>query len=250
MRKKLIILGTIFLFALSVLISPSVAKADIVIKKKKHTDAVTMMGQSQPAKDEEVATWLAKDKMRQEEGDGKVFIIRFDQNKAYSIDFTKNTYSEINLPIDLEQAMGPQAQQMMQMMKLSANVTDTGEKQKINNWNCKKYVVEISLSMMGMNMPFNMEIWASKDLGIDMNLYKRFYKEILSLSPMTKDFLEDFQKMDGYPVLTKVSMTMMGSEMKYKEEVISVEKKDAPPGTYDIPQGFTKTSFNPFVQRR
>ncbi|UCC39004.1 MAG: DUF4412 domain-containing protein [Candidatus Aminicenantes bacterium] len=250
MRKKIIILSTTFLFVLSVLLSPSVAKADILVKKKKHTDAVTMMGQTQPAKDEEVETWLGKDKMRQEEGDGKVYILRFDLNKAYYIDYTKNTYSEIDLPIDLEKALGPQAQQMMQMMQASSTFTDTGEKQKIKNWNCKKYLAEINISMMGMSMPIKMEIWASKDLGVDTNMYKKFYKETLALNPMTKELVEDFQKMEGFPVLTNVSMSMMGTEMKYHEEVISVEKKDAPKGTYEVPEGFTKAAFNPLDMRR
>ena len=250
MRKKLIIFSTTFLFILSVILSPSVAKADILVKKKKHTDAVSIMGQTQPAKDEEVETWLAKDKMRQEQGEGKVYILRFDLNKAFYIDYTKKTYSEVDMPIDLEKALGPQAQQMMQMMQTSVTFSDTGEKQKIKNWNCRKYLIEISISMMGMNMPLKMEIWASKDLGIDMNIYKKFYRETLSLNPMTKDIVEDFQKMEGFPVLTKVSMSMMGSEMKYQEEVISVEKKAAPQGTYDVPQGFTKADFNPMDMRR
>jgi hypothetical protein len=250
MRKKFIIFSTTFLFILTVILSPSIARADMLVKKKKHTDAVTMMGQTQPAKDEEVETWFAKDKMRQEEGEGKVYILRFDLNKAYYIDYTKKTYSEVDMPIDLDAALGPQAKQTMQMMQMSATFTDTGEKQKIQNWNCTKYLVEISISMMGMSMPLTMEIWASKDLGIDMNMYKKFYKETLSLNPMTKDIVEDLQKMEGFPVLTKVSMSMMGQEMKYQEEVVAVEKKDAPQGTYDVPEGFTKTAYNPMEMRR
>jgi len=40
-------------------------------------------------------------------------------------------------------------------------------------------------------------------------------------------------------------LNMMGAEQKYKEEVISVEKIKAPAETYDLPQGYTKTAFNP-----
>ena len=153
-------------------------------------------------------------------------------NKAFYIDYTKKTYSEVDMPIDLEKALGPQAKQMTQMMQqTSATFTDTGEKQKIKNWNCRKYLIEINISMMGTSMPLTMEIWASEDLGIDMDMYKKFYKETLSLNPMTKDIAEDFQKMKGFPVVTKVSMSMMGAEMKYQEEVIAVEKKTAPKGT-------------------
>jgi len=66
------------------------------------------------------------------------------------------------------------------------------------------------------------------------------------MNPMLKGLIEEFKKIEGYPVLTKVSMNIMGSETKSQEQVLSVEKKDAPAGTYDLPQGYTKTAYNPF----
>lgn len=251
MRKKLFFWFTALVFVFSIILYPAQAKADIFIKKIKHTDAVTMMGQTQPAKDEEGATWMAKDKMREDEGKSKTTVIRFDINKILIFDHDKKTYSEIDLPIDLEKVLPPEAKQMMQMMQVTAKVTDTEETQKIKDWNCKKYLVEIGISMMGMSMPMKMEMWVSKDLGIDLELYEKFYTEFLSLQPMFKDFAEEFKKMEGYPVLTLFSMTVMGTETKSREEVISVEKKDAPPGTYDAPQTYTLTkTYNPFQQKR
>lgn len=251
MRKKLFFWFTALVFAFSIILCPTQAKADIYIKKIKHTDAVTIMGQTQPAKDEEGATWMAKEKMREDEGENKTTIIRLDLNKIYVIDHTQKTYSEIDLPIDLEKMLPAEAKQMMQMMQVTPKVTETNETKKIKDWNCKKYIVEISISMMGMNMPMKMEMWVSKDLGIDLKLYEKFYTEFLGLQPMFKDFAEEFKKIEGYPVLTLFSMTMMGTETKYQEEVVSVEKKDAPAGTYDLIQGYLKTeTFNPFQQRR
>lgn len=251
MRKKLFFWFTALVFAFSIILCPTQAKADIYIKKIKHTDAVTIMGQTQPAKDEEGATWMAKEKMREDEGENKTTIIRLDLNKIYVIDHTQKTYSEIDLPIDLEKMLPAEAKQMMQMMQVTPKVTETNETKKIKDWNCKKYIVEIGISMMGMNMPMKMEMWVSKDLGIDLKLYEKFYTEFLGLQPMFKDFAEEFKKIEGYPVLTLFSMTMMGTETKYQEEVVSVEKKDAPAGTYDLIQGYSKTeTFNPFQQRR
>lgn len=251
MRKKLFFWFTALVFVFSIILCPNQAKADIYIKKIKHTDAVTIMGQTQPAKDEEGATWMAKEKMREDEGENKTTIIRFDLNKIYVIDHTQKTYSEIDLPIDLEKMLPAEAKQMMQMMQVTPKVTETNETKKIKDWNCKKYIVEIGISMMGMNMPMKMEMWVSKDLGIDLKLYEKFYTEFLGLQPMFKDFAEEFKKIEGYPVLTLFSMTMMGTETKYQEEVISVEKKDAPAGTYDLIQGYSKTeTFNPFQQKR
>lgn len=239
----------VFLFMIALVMSPSVLKADHVIKGKKHTDAFSMMGQSQPAKDEETTTWLGKDKMLRDEGEITT-LIRLDKNKMYLINHSDKTYSEMDLPLDMEAALPPEAKQMMSSMDVSSKITDTGETQTINEWKCKKYLVEISVSMMGMSWPIKMEMWTSDDLGIDMDQYKKLYAETLALNPMFQDFVEEFKKMEGYPVVTEFSMEMMGAEQKYREEVFSVEKIDAPAGTYELPEGYTQTAYNPFEQRR
>lgn len=249
MKKRLFFMIPALLFMISLVFSPSPLKADQVIKGKKHTDAFSVMGQSQPAKDVDVITWLGKDKMRRDEGD-LTTLIRLDKNKMYMISHADKTYSEMDLPFDMEAALPAEAKQMMSAMDVSSTITDTGETQTINNWKCKKYLVEISVSMMGMNIPISMDTWTSNDLGIDTDQYKKLYAETLALNPMFQDFIEEFKKMEGYPVLTEFSMSMMGAEQKYKEEVLSVEKIDAPSGTYDLPEGYTKTAFNPFEQRR
>lgn len=250
MKKQLTFWSVVLIFAILILFFPAQAKADFYIKKIKHTDAVTIMGQTQPAKDEEGATWMAEDKMREDEGKSRTTIIRFDLKKIFVLDHDKKEISEIDLPIDLEKALPSEAKQMMQMMQVTPKVTATDETQKIKDWNCKKYLVEIAISMMGMNMPMKMEMWVTKDVGIDLKLYEKFYSELLSLQPMFKGFTEEFKKIEGYPVLTSFSMSMMGTETKYREEVVSAEKKDAPPGTYDQPQGYTKAAYNPFQQKR
>ena len=249
MKKRLLFTIPALLFMISLVFSPSLMKADQVIKGKKHTDAFSMMGESQPAKDEETTTWLDKDKMRRDEGETTT-LIRLDNNKMYVINHADKTYSELDLPFDVEAALPAETQQMMSSMDVSSKITDTGETQTINNWKCKKYLVEITVSGMGMSWPITMGIWTSNDLGIDMGQYKKLYAETLALNPMFQDFIEEFKKMEGYPILTEFSMDMMGAEQKYREEVLSIEKKEAPAGTYDLPEGYTKTAFNPLEQRR
>jgi hypothetical protein len=249
MKKRSFFMIPALLFMIALVFSPFQAKADQVIKAKKHTDAFSMAGQSQPAQDVEVTTWLGKDRMRRDEGD-LTTLIRLDKNKMYMINNADKTYSEMDLPFDMEAVLPPEAKQIISTMDVSSTITDTGETQTINNWKCKKYLVEISVSMMGMSIPIKMDLWTTDDLGIDLDQYKRLYAETLALNPMFQDFIEEFKKMDGYPVLTEFSLNMMGSEQKYKEEVVSVDKQDPPAGTYELPEGYTKTPFNPFAQRR
>jgi hypothetical protein len=249
MKKKYFLMIPASLIITALVFSPTLAQADHLIKGIKHTDAFSMMGQSQPEKDEETTTWLGNDKMRQDVGDVTT-LIRLDNNKMYIINHADKTYSEINLPFNLEEMMPPEAKQMLAAMDISSNITDTGETQTINSWNCKKYLVEISVSMMGMDMPIQMDMWTSKDLGVNLKEFKELYTKTLAANPMFQDFIQDFDKMDGYPVLTEFTMDVMGAQQKYREEVTSVEKTAAPSGTYDLPEGYTKTAYNPFEQRR
>jgi hypothetical protein len=245
MSKKNIVWIIASLFAFTMLLSPNLAEADIIIKKSKHTES-TVMGQPQPARYEEGKTWIAKNKMREDMAESST-IVRLDLNKIYTIDHSAKTYSEIDLPVEIEKVFPPEAKQMMEVMQIkSSSVKEMAETQTIRDWLCQKFLVEVEISMMEMNIPMKMEIWASRDLGIDLNTQQKFSDAILSLNPFTKGLSEEFKKIQGYPVLTISSMKMMGTDTKEREEVVSVEKKDVPSKTFNLPRGYEKIPHNPF----
>jgi hypothetical protein len=245
MSKKNILWLIASLFAFSILLSPSMAEADILIKKNKLTES-TVNGQPQPTKVEEGKTWIAEKKLREDIAESSI-IVRLDLNKIYTIDHAKKTYSEIDLPIEIDKVFPAEAKQIMDVMQIkSSSVREVAEIQTIGSWLCQKFLVEVEISMMEMNVPMKMEIWASKQLGIDLTAYKKFYGAMLSLNPFTKDLSEEFKKIEGYPVLTISSVTTMGTETKDREEVVSVEKKDVPAKTFNLPRGYEKIPYNPF----
>jgi len=245
MSKKNTIWLIASLFAFSILLSPSVAEADILINKNKLTES-TVNGQPQPTKVEEGKTWIAENKLREDMAESSI-IVRLDLNKIYTIDHSQKTYSEIDLPLETDKVFPTKAKQIMDVMQIkSSSVREVAETQTIRGWLCQKFLVEVEISMMEMNIPMKMEIWASKQLGIDLSAHKKFSGAILSLNPFTKDLSEEFKKIEGYPVLTISSVTMMGTETKEREEVVSVEKKDVPAKTFNLPKGYEKIPYNPF----
>jgi len=241
MKHKKILWCTGIILFLTLILFPVLAKADVHVKRMVHMDA--FMGQ--PASDEEASMWVAKNKFKYDAARNMTQIVRLDKKIIYMINHGNQSYSEIGIPINLEQALDPQAQQMMQQLKTSVTVTDTGETQKIGKWNCKKYTIEINISMM-MTMTMSMDWWVSKDVGGDLiKLYQKHYGEVLVANPMMGDLVEEIKKIKGFPIKTEFSM--MGMSMT--DEVVSIEKEKAPKGTYDVPASYTKVDYNPFMQR-
>jgi len=232
------------IFVLLAFLFPHTAHADHIVKKTKQTTKTVINGQSQNSNETSGTTWLSKNKMRQDEGDSTV-IIRLDKKKLYIIDHADKTYSEMDLPVKLEENLSSEARQIIQVMNISSSVTETREIREIKAWKSQRFLADISISMMGMDMPMTMEIWASKETGIDLRTFHKFYAVLLSMNPFTKDLVEEIQKIAGYPVITKISMRVKGVETISQEEVISIEETKTSKGIYDLPSGYTQIAYNP-----
>jgi hypothetical protein len=235
------------LIILTILLLPLSVSADHVVKKTKQTTEIVNGGSEEKSRDADGTTWISKNKMRQDDGNVTSIIIRLDKNKVYILNHVDKTYSEMDLPLKLEENLTQEAKQVFQVMKITSSVTETQETRVIKDWKSQKFAADISISMMGMDMPMTMEIWASKETGINLKTFRKFYQVLLSMNPFTKDLVEEFEKIQGYPVLTKISMQVKGVETKSQEEVITVEESRAPRGTYDLPAEYTRVAYNPLL---
>jgi hypothetical protein len=235
------------LVGLLVFLFPFSANADYVVKKIKQTTETLLNGTNQNSSKNEGTTWISKNKMRQDDGSTTSIIIQLDKNKVFALNHVDKTYSEMDLPLKLEKNLTSEAKQIFQVMEISSSVAETQETQVIKGWRSQKFLADISISMMGMDMPMTMEIWASKETGINLKTFRKFHAVLLSMNPFTKDLVEEFKKIEGYPVLTKISMQVKGVETKSQEEVITVEESRAPRGTYDLPSEYTRVAYNPLI---
>lgn len=232
--------------ALATLLAAPALAGDLVIHKKKHSDAVKMPGMEQPASDTTEIVWLGKDRVRSEEGES-VTIVRADLKKLYMLDTKAKTYTAMDLPIDMKKyipaEMAPMIEQMMGQVKVT--VTPTTETQKIQDWNTTKVVMTTSMPMGGSN---TQTMWVTKDVAVDMASWQDLYATMLtSTNPFGGDMATEMKKIDGFPVMTESSMKMMGNEMKSTETVISIEEKEPAAGLYDLPSDYTEKPFDPMA---
>jgi hypothetical protein len=240
MPKRLIL--TALLTALAV----RSAGADSLLTVKSHADAFQLKGESQPAKDTQVRIWVAGDKIRRDEGDTSM-ILRLDRNKLFLVHHPEKTYNELSLPVDFVRLM-PKGKEDLgrtweQRMKLAVKVTPSDETKKINGWTARRVQMDVS-SAMGMKI--GTTLWVSKDVAAYPAL-NRLTAALAALQPGAADWSNKLSQIEGFPVLKEDDVDALGARFKTREELVAVETKDAPAGTYDPPAGYTAAAFDPLA---
>ena len=235
-------------------IAAAQARADVYMKNKTHTDAFTIMGQSQPAKDEIMVFWMGDNKARtDQEGANTSMIFQADKKMLYMVDHNKKQYSE--MPLDFgkmfdaaaDEAGGDeedkaQAKAMAGMMKglmggMSAKVTDTGETKRIGSWNARRYTLEIDMGGMGKTTG---DAWATEDLKVDYAMAFTMANGMMASMPGFEKILAEMKKIKGVVVFQTTVAKVMGQEMKSTTELLECSEKAAPAGQYDLPAGYKK----------
>lgn len=221
--------------------------ADILIKQKVHADAFTIMGQEQPATDMIQSIWITDNGFSTID-EKTTEIILLNKKIMYKIDHAKKTYVEIPFDFDKliesaagEKNMSEETKNMMKnMMKIEFTVTPTNDKKKINGWNCTKYIQKMT-TMMGS---IDIEVWASQDIKIDKNIYKKYSTSLFSTMPgMQKNMAainKELKKIKGITVKSISTMNMMGTSINTWTEILEYKEGKAPASAFEVPAGYTK----------
>ena len=254
MQKGRTFIYTIAAIAIMLTLVVLPARADIYMKQKNHTDAMSIMGQTQPAKDEMNITWIAKDKSRTDTGDKNTTILRMDKGLLYQIDHQKKTYKE--MPLNIKQMIdenvadkGKEAEEAAALAQemaaafaesMEVKVTPTDEKKKVGNWNCRKYLLDTKMAMGESKS----EAWATEELKIDWKSYLMLTNAMMAGSPgfekMIDKIYQEMSKIKGVIVLQLNTTKAMGIEVKSSTELLEFSEQAAPAGTYDVPAGYKK----------
>ncbi|MCX6567123.1 MAG: hypothetical protein NTW38_12025 [Candidatus Aminicenantes bacterium] len=211
--------------------------ADVYIKSKAHTDAMSMMGQNTPATDSISELWISDNAMAMVGKDSST-IIDLSKNLFSMISFENKSYVETPLPVDFAKLLPPEMAAMAGMIVMSATVSPTGETKKIGQWNCQGY----DMSMTVMGMPMKTKIWASTEVPFDTVKFSEKFMPAMTKGMMRLNdaSVEEMKKIKGYQISSEVNAEMMGAKIHSTTEVVEISQKDAPAGTYAVPAGFTK----------
>lgn len=222
--------------------------SETVVTLKSHSDAIQMMGQNLPAKDEIHTYWFGEKGVRMDQGETSM-ILDFAGKKMYVVQHVDKTFTPIDLPIDMNKLMPPEMaavmQQMMQMMGGSTKVTPLDRSGSYAGFACKFYRIDISMPMMTTSM----ENCMSEALPIDYSRYSELIDIQGQMFPNAK-WLRDLAKVKGFPVRSDSTVSAMGSSFKSWQELASVDEKPAPAGLYNPPPGYREVKFDPLRQQQ
>jgi hypothetical protein len=221
-----------------VLVLAVFASADIYVKSKMHTDPVSMMGQTQPAKDSISEQWIGDDKFANVSEEQST-IIDLKKNVMYLISHKEKTYVEAPLPLDITKLLPPEMAQMAAMMKMTITVTPTGQTKTIGQWKCSEYDVSMTMMMM----PVKMKVYASTDVPFDVDSYmQKMYSNVLKAQLRLDDAsLQEMLKIKGFWIASETSVEMMGAKSRSTTEVVEISKKAPTTDVYAVPAGYKKT---------
>jgi hypothetical protein len=235
----------------SLLAGAAASGADLYIKQTRHTDAYTVMGQSQPEKNETVVIWLGEARSRTDMGEETSILVFPEKKMLVLLNHDNLTYVEMPMNAGgmLAAAAGEEeseeAKRAMEMARglargvmqsIEAKVTETGETKSIKNWACRKYLIEISMPM-GKSVS---EAWATEDIPFDPRLYWTAANAMMAAQQGFEKMFEELKKVKGMIVYQESKSEAMGAEVKTVERIVEISKKTAPAGTFEVPSEYKK----------
>jgi hypothetical protein len=245
--QRSLVVSIVIVFMSAVTLSAAWADG-FYMKQKQHTDAFQMMGRTQPAKDEVTETWISGRKARFDSAEGST-VIDLDKKTMTLIDHDEKNYTEAPLGKGLggmgtagaEGAQDPKSKQAMQAMmaamaKTETKVTDTGEKKKIGQWNCRKYLVETKMATGQVNS----EVWASEEIKIETEVFSALQQAMSAFHPGMGTSAEEMKKIKGVQVMSKSTTQSMGAVIRSTSELSEATAKNIPADIFKVPDGYSK----------
>ncbi len=185
-------------------------------------------------------TWFEKDYMKVETPK-QILIFDFKKRIVYMLSPKRKTYMEMSF--DQMKAMVNMAVQMMKQFgassKMEVKVRVTGEKRKVNGYECTVVITEIPAMNQRTEMCYTDKI----------KVYDREYilKQFETMLPeeIYADFakkMKDLAKL-GFPVYTKTETSVMGRKTVTEQVLLKIEEKNIPPSEFAVPAGYKKTQM-------
>ena len=229
--------------------------ADVYTKSVERVKAFEMMGKKQGETLQMKERWYGKNKYV-EIGKDFNFIVDLEKENMFFILHDAKIYVEIPTDMDGDKffefimALSPKVAEVVKSIKITdVKVNLNTETKKIANWDCTASEFEMVFMIPAINMmpKFKMKMWMTHDLPKDYEKFSEmgeiFIRSIfgaLNIDDASQKEMEKMEKVDGFQIATDVTIEIFGSRINVEAQTLEVTEKTAPPGTYSVPESYTK----------
>jgi hypothetical protein len=200
-------------------------------------EVVTEAVKGQPAMKGVQKIWFTKDKIRNEMSyadETSVAIIDLAADRIVMMPSEEKQYIQMKLA-DYQRAVSMRLSGSgLEDPEAKPRLNNTGEKKKIKDWECVKFVFE-----QGGKLPIKSELWVSKDTGIDFTAYMHLMKS-LGMQKMLGKLSQFVESIEGYPVQVKTTQTQHGQEVVSTVRVTRIALGPVDPALFKIPEGYKR----------
>ena len=204
---------------------------DLYLEQKVTTSG--MMGR--PGTTSTQMLWMTKDMMRSEDPEQQSAIIfRLDKNLFYMLNMADKTYQEVTSE-DFQKMFSVSAAMLGREEEAGKlNLTKTGKREKIGQWDCYQVIMEQP------NMKIDM--WLTEEVTYDSTLFQK-YMESMGGPFFSKEVLEQWAALEGYPIKAETTFTMGTMKTTSTTLVTKVSQIPIPLDIFSPPPDYKKVPF-------
>jgi hypothetical protein len=215
--------------------------SETLITKRKITDTITVKGMEKPLEIQTELTWLGKERMRVDLGSWST-IVRSDRKKLYQINHEARSYSVVDLPVDLKKYLSPEDAKKADeaAAQVTVAIAPGVESRKFKDWTATKSTMTMTVPRRGT---FTEQIWTASDVGFDTSAWFEMASARMSLQPIGALMATEQKKLAGFPIFIERTQVIGKNSFTGRDEVLSIECKDAPEGTFEVPKDYTEKPY-------
>ncbi len=215
-------------------------RADVFVKQEEQTEAVYHHGNVEPATQNTSEVWIGKKKLAYREGN-LGFLVDLDKGKAFVINHSTKTFAESSLPFRLGNVADEEFAPRLEMFRTQGEIKHLNKEKKIGDRACT--MTEITTWVIYEGVRYNetiREICLATDLPFDLKAAKPLLKETQGLNNYDEEFYAKIDALEGFPIASTSTQYMEGISIPSSMETLEMTVKEAPAGTYAIPDDYTK----------
>jgi hypothetical protein len=230
----------VFLVLAACICGTSTVHADVYVKKIIHRDEFYSNGVVTPAADIEIGMWFAGNGMAYH-GENWIGVIDTGNDLLYLISKHDSVYFELPLPVDRAVHVSEELDQTLNQYFIEGTAEKKDGEKTILGRRCAHFTCKEDITFEEFHFyDGERSIWVTEDVPFDWTLWNDMQNAIRIFFRPREEYLAKLGILIGFELAGEIKRYDRGEVITVTTEVVEITDRDAPGGTYAVPEGFSK----------